>query len=233
MRLTHTLRWYCGVSSCQSKVFDEKTMFENHLELFHSGTYSSSQLPMLVESMKRPATELFECCPLCNYIPDSQQTSLVGRRVPDYVEKSHNLHKHIAAHLEGLALLSLPWHNDVDDIPSSRGTQEKEERSILSRDAGVKDLDDVSLVFDDPPSLELLVDNQQEQVNTLLSNAASGTPGNSESWEFLPSIPYVGQLDDLVLQNFVRQYLSTQLGELSPKPRMDSKIGNDSTRGDY
>jgi len=231
MRWGHTLRWYCGVPSCQNPVFDEQTVFENHMELFHPRTYSSSQLPMLIESMRRPVTEVFEYCPLCNYVPEIQQTSVSDRRTPVYVEKANNLHKHVATHLEGLALFSLPWQNDVYETSSSMETQSKEKRSTL-KNAGVSGLDVFSLKFDDPPKLELLGNEQQELETVSQSESTTDTSGESE-WGFLPSIPYDDHSQDRILQSLIRKYLSTHVEELGSKPSTDGELGVGSTRGDY
>jgi hypothetical protein len=230
MRWGHTLRWYCGVSSCQNQVFDEQTMFENHMELSHPGTYSSSQLPMLIETMRRPATEVFEYCPLCNYVPEIQQTSVGDRKTPVYVEKANKLYKHIATHLEGLALFSLPWQNDVDETSSSRETQSKEKKSTL-QNAGVNGLDEISLNFDDPPKLELLEDEQQEHENVSQSEATTDTSRGLE-WGYVPLIPYDGHSQDRILQSLIRKHLSTHVEELGSKQSTDGELGVGSTRGD-
>jgi hypothetical protein len=81
--------------------------------------------------MRRPAIEVFENCPLYNYVPEIQQISVSDRMMPVYVEKANNLHKHVATHLEVLVLFSLPWQYNVDETSSSRETQSKERRSTL------------------------------------------------------------------------------------------------------
>jgi hypothetical protein len=231
MKWEHTLQWYCGVSSCRNQVFDRQAMFENHMELSHRGTYNLSQLPMLIESMRRPATEVFEYCPLCNYIPEIQQTSANDRRTPVYAEKANNLNKHIATHLEGLALFSLPWQNDVDETSSSRETQSKEKRSTI-KNVGISGLDEISLSFDDPPKLELLEGTQQELENISLSEATTDTSSEPE-WGFVPSIPYDGHSQDRILQGLIRKYLSTHVEELGSKQSTDGELGVGSTPGDY
>jgi hypothetical protein len=231
MRGEHTLRWYCGVSSCQNRAFDELSLFENHMERCHPGTYSLSQLPMLTQSMRRPATEVFEYCPLCNYVPESQQTSASDQKKHIDIEKANNLHKHIATHLEGFALISLPWQNDANDTSSTGETQSKEKRSSL-KNAGNNGLDDVSLSFDDPPKLEPLGGELQE-LQTIPQSEETTDASRQYEWGFMPSIPYDGYTEDPTLQSFIRKHLSTHVEEVGSKHSIDSELKAGSTRGNY
>jgi hypothetical protein len=188
---------------------------------------------MLIESMRRPATELFEYCPLCNYVPESQQTFVGDQTTPIFIEKANNLHKHVATHLEGFALISLPWQNDENDANNSsrRGTQSKEKVSSL-KNAGVGGLDDVSLNFDDPPKFELFVDEQQELGTVSQSEEAPGASEESE-WGFMPSIPYGGHSEDRVLQSLIRKYLSSHPENQASNSSIDGEFRASSTRGNH
>lgn len=211
MRWDHTLRWYCGVSGCQNQVFDEQKMFENHMEHFHLGTYSSAQLPILVESMRRPATDIFECCPLCNYTPEDSQTIDGARSRPISVSTAISLHKHVATHLEGLALLSLPWQDNEDDRTSSgMQTLWREKRSTL-KNAGIGGVDeDVSLSFEDPPNIELLRNEHQDVENLPPYETSLDGSGEAE-WGFVPPLTYEGHSQDPRLQGLIRKQLNDEL----------------------
>jgi hypothetical protein len=207
-------------------------MFENHMELIHPGSYSSPQLAILSESMRRPATQVFQHCPLCNYVPEIQQNTAVNRKAQAQFAKTDNLHKHVAAHLEALALLSLPWQNDLGEGSSSMDSP-LEKRSTL-KDGGVDGLDDVSLAFDDPPKLDSLGDEQNE-LNNLLQHevpAVTAMTSREAEWGFVPSIPYDGHSQDRVLQNLLRKHLASQVEKLGMERKIERETGV-STEGKY
>lgn len=210
MQWEHTLQWHCRASNCQNQVFDEQAAFEHHMELLHSETFTSSQLPMLVESSRRPAAELFEYCPLCKYMPVAQQTSDGDQRNNDYLEKANHLHKHIATHLEELVLISLPWQDDINEISSSRDTPSKGRVSLNS--IGVGGLDDISLAFDDPPEFEFSKDEQPD-AEILLHSIESPDISQGPEWGFLPTLHYDGHLQDPLLQSLTLNYMSTHIEE--------------------
>lgn len=197
----------------------------------HSGAYSSSQLSIIVESMRRPAKEIFEYCPLCNYVPEIQQNIVVEVRKQAYVDKAKALHKHIATHLEELALFSLPWQDNLDENLPSDGTQ-SEEMSTLKHD-GVGDLDEISLTFHDPPkkAIKELADELDVKDSPDVI-ALSNAPWELQ-WGFLPKLSYGGQSDDRTLQKFIRRQLSAQVEEQVSNTIEASKIGVDSNRGSY
>ncbi|GIK05252.1 hypothetical protein Aspvir_009356 [Aspergillus viridinutans] len=173
--------------------------------------------------MRRPATVVFQYCPLCNYVPEIHPTTVANRKTRAHVANTDNLHKHVAAHLEELALLSLPWQDDMGEGSSSRDSPLEEKRSTL-KDAGVNGLDDVSLMFDDPPKLEPLADEPNE-FNNLFQPEAPTVDSREAEWGFVPSIPYDGHSEDRVLQNLMRKHLASQVEELGTKHRIEREIG--------
>jgi hypothetical protein len=204
-------------------------MFENHMELLHPGSYSSPQLAILSESMRRPATRVFQHCPLCNYVPEIQQNTVVNRKAQAHFANTDNLHKHVAAHLEALALLSLPWQNDMGEGSSSMDSP-LEKRSTLKNGA-VKGLDDVSLTFDDPPKLDPLGDEQNE-LNNLLQPKVPAVISREAEWGFVPSLPYDGHSQDRVLQNLLRKHLASQVEKMGTGRKIEPETGV-STEGKY
>ncbi|KAF7179370.1 hypothetical protein CNMCM7691_008303 [Aspergillus felis] len=173
--------------------------------------------------MRRPATVVFQSCPLCNYVPEIQQNTVVNRKTRAHVANTHNLHKHVAAHLEELALLSLPWQNNMGEDSSSRNSPLEENGSTL-KDVGLNGLDDVSLVFDDPPKIEPLADEPNELNKTFQPEVPTVASREAE-WGFVPSIPYDGQSEDRVLQSLMRKHLASQVEELGTKHRIEREIG--------
>ncbi|GFF61350.1 hypothetical protein IFM51744_10658 [Aspergillus udagawae] len=162
---------------------------------------------------------VFQYCPLCNYVPEIQHNTVVNRKVQAHFANTDNLHKHVAAHLEALALLSLPWQNDMGGGSSSMDSP-LEKRSTI-KNAGVNGLDDVSLTFDDPPKLDPLADEANE-LNDLQPEVAAATSREAE-WGFVPSIPYDGHSQDRVLQSLMRKHLASQVEELG----MNHRIGRE------
>lgn len=74
----------------------------------HSQDFTETQLPMLAKSSEQPAQDTFNSiCLLCDYVPGhfpgpfSQRDSQINT-----VDVTKDLQKHMAIHLESLAILS-------------------------------------------------------------------------------------------------------------------------------
>ena len=129
----------------------------------HSKDFSTAQLALLVEKSAQPAvdpltvitrSDEFEpgkrsICPLCPFSVDTMHISEPNTLVPDarsLVDGSKEMRDHIAAHLESIALLSLPEQEDLDNAASdevqsesarisSRGEDQDQEALFLTSDA--------------------------------------------------------------------------------------------------
>lgn len=135
MKWQHTIAWSCQACSHKSAVFDSKTKFEQHLLEKHHNTFTESQLPMIVQKSAHPASDTFSIltarnndtafgsryeCPLCEFFVEKagaqkrSDSTLLGAELPTN-EASKIIQNHIAAHLESLALLSLPEQDVLDE----------------------------------------------------------------------------------------------------------------------
>lgn len=135
MKWQHTIVWSCQAAGHKSIIFDSQVQFEQHMKEEHHDTFTESQLPMLVQKSAHPATDTFSVltarnndaasgshyeCPLCSFFVEkandqnNPDSALLGAEFP-INEAAKNIQNHIAAHLESIALLSLPEQDAVDD----------------------------------------------------------------------------------------------------------------------
>jgi hypothetical protein len=131
------LHWDCVAPIHDTESFDDADLYMEHMRRFHHGTFADSQLPVLAQMSARAESRLFTICPLCNHLPKdlAQKTSNLEVR-----ENQTALQKHIAQHLQSLALVSLGWLDDSKSNASS-----KRDNDLVMED------DTESLKFDDPP----------------------------------------------------------------------------------
>lgn len=152
MKWQHTIVWSCPAFDHKSTLFDSKDEFEQHMNQEHFATFTESQLPLLVQKSAHPASDTFSVltarnnpaaaqsryeCPLCDFFvekPDDQNNSdsaLLGAEIPTN-NPAKVIQHHIAAHLESIALLSLPEQDNLDDDFSiardSEGTKKNSTR---------------------------------------------------------------------------------------------------------
>lgn len=119
------VRWTCNAKQHGSaQVFDSQQKFEDHLRTQHASTVSEKQLPIITKRSGGPAAEIFTRCPLCSWDPTAQiqrkdapdGSANGGLEISDakVVEKAmkirlrNQLQRHIADHLQLIALRSLP-----------------------------------------------------------------------------------------------------------------------------
>jgi hypothetical protein len=107
----HSLEWYCDAAAHKPEVFSDRISFQKHMKMYHSGTFTESQLPVISELAAPRSSRPFTICPLCNCIPEDIELERknIGSNALDL------LPKHIAGHLKSLALISLPWREDIKD----------------------------------------------------------------------------------------------------------------------
>lgn len=95
--LSHRKEWYCTADCEKSFVFQSD--FEDHMRQTHSSTFSEHQLGALVDICQRPVEENSKTqCPLCT----------------ETVISTKQLCRHLARHLEALAMFALPQNKDED-----------------------------------------------------------------------------------------------------------------------
>ncbi len=192
MQWEHTLQWRCNARGHPPQTFGREQDFEDHMRLSHAGTFSEPQLPLLKRRSAQPAPETFFSCPLCGYLPSECSEELGNGK------KSEDLPNHVAAHLQDIALVSLPWRRDLEEIASSNTTSAPRARgSVL----GLQDERSLSSFEDTPPELT----DDTEPIN----EAQVGTPDRGfreHEWAFIMFPHYEGHMTDPILIPFMSKF---------------------------
>lgn len=217
MQWQHTLIWSCQAPGHESKPFNSKIEFERHMRLEHPHAFTESQLPMLVQKSAQPASDtftalarqsdnsfsdMFRVCPLCPFSLEGGDLSSQNRSSEFLDIKSTDamskvIRDHLAAHLESIALLSLPERDHLDDADSN------ERQSQDTRDT--VDWTDQELP---PPYFD------EGESPSLLSSLEPFPPAKQlreEDWDFVledPRVnrtPFTVQGQDPTLREFVRR----------------------------
>lgn len=103
--LAHRKEWVCS-AGCEES-FSLQTEFEDHMRNTHAKAFSEHQLVALVDMCQRPVEEDSEAqCPLCVAPMGSMK----------------QLCRHLARHLESLALFALPRSKDEDKEEAEFGS---------------------------------------------------------------------------------------------------------------
>ncbi|KAF7874884.1 hypothetical protein EAF04_002058 [Stromatinia cepivora] len=222
MQWQHAVVWCCQVVGHESTVYHSEEDFKQHLRQEHENAFNESQLSMIVKKAAQPVSDLFDtldltlngkesgadkagACPLCPFSVEISEDN----QVPDNLEvaktskpASKKLCDHIAAHMEAIALLSLPERDDLDDA----GSNEREsENTYHSLDQNAMDL----------PPVTSIIDNENEEV-TPDRVQPSTEPESSEhmsrdDWNYVFEDQRVKSGQDLepahdpTLQEFVRR----------------------------
>lgn len=144
-----SLQWCCDAPIHGSMFFGDEEAYKMHLRQGHKGRFAESQLSFLAQLNVRPEAQIFTVCPICMELPeevkekhDNQMTS----------EAQEALQIHVAAHLESLALISVPWLDGPESCQSS-------ERDSTQRESNSGHLIGSKPSFLDPPNLELPITN--------------------------------------------------------------------------
>jgi hypothetical protein len=113
------VRWTCNAKHESPADFSSEKAFVDHMKDVHPKVATKSQLPIITKRSGKPAVQMFGNCPLCGWVPDSNQNqdSVVQEQGEDDVKAimeadkirmKSKLNKHIAEHLQDIALRSLP-----------------------------------------------------------------------------------------------------------------------------
>lgn len=124
----HQRNWIC-LYQCDMS-FPSSGLLKQHMIDHHPGTFTESQLPILLDMCERPADpNEVESCPLCG-----EEMIL------------HVLRNHVAAHLEDLALFVLPLENDDPNSDADSDHAERPPENDIR--LGVEDLSSISSFHD-------------------------------------------------------------------------------------
>jgi len=160
---THRLEWVCTFGDCGSRSFETAASFQSHLEFRHSTLFTAAQIPAAISQCQEPVGKIpLNACPLCQVcdcdkLEIKKQDSLCGKcnnvweaslrktqRVqamadPSILEKPlygtpKDFRRHLARHMEQLALFALPKHlssGDSDgDVGSNNAAADLEQDSL-------------------------------------------------------------------------------------------------------
>ncbi|UKZ96464.1 uncharacterized protein TrAFT101_011253 [Trichoderma asperellum] len=168
----HTMTWYCEMDhsddDADSKKFDDKGDFMQHLSATHGGTITRPQILAKARRNKTVTIRDPFTCPLCDCCPEEV--------IPRLTEKPYELlSTHIARHLKSLAFFSLSYIDYKEDSSSSS--------MVRSRTDGTSGIDNSNATrlnshygsFDDiPPTIvgdiAVLVDGLQFDITPELEN---------------------------------------------------------------
>jgi len=173
----------CGVSNFDKQpwLFHSQDALEEHMKAIHLSLFSASQISVLAKRSKR-ASRPTSVCPFgC--------TSF-----------SNTFYQHVAAHLQDLALMSLPWRDDV----ASDDSEAESVITIASRRESQLGLNDIAKLLSryertgNIGDLEVAISNAEQ--------AISATPKDHPDRAAMPSIlgsmlssryERTGNIDDL------------------------------------
>lgn len=202
MKWQHTIVWFCPASQHKSELFNSDIGLEQHMRREHSKDFTESQLPILVQKCAQPSSDPFTAlasqndevrsenmrsCPLCPFSVEKANAqpetdpSLLGADDPtDIIDKL--IRNHVAAHLESIALLSLPEQNDLENAASNELQSESAKNDSRQEDNNLP-----PAVFDDDdddlppetyyfrPAIQVLPDTDVEDWEYVYSRSRQRT----------------------------------------------------------
>ncbi|RSL42018.1 hypothetical protein CEP53_012425 [Fusarium sp. AF-6] len=172
----HTELWQCDVGHSETKYFDQKDHYLDHLKAQHDGQFTSSQIQGRARRSKKTATREPFVCPLCDCIPDD-----IERIVH---EKPYSkLTTHIRRHLKFISFFSLSYLDvDFGDSESTTGSSSEDNEEKASRSSHSLDrLKDVSL--SDIPETEITGHSRRVQ-GEVFPDIPLDT--DDSDWSFIP-----------------------------------------------
>ncbi|KAL9039342.1 MAG: hypothetical protein Q9214_004918, partial [Letrouitia sp. 1 TL-2023] len=151
MKWHHTLVWSCQAPRHTHLKFDTSAECEAHMRREHIQDVSSTQIALLVEKSAQPAADPLEVllredeagpqersvCPLCPFAVDNARIPEPYSLVPDAsapIDGMKQMRDHIVAHLESIALLSLPEKEELNNAASDELQSESAKRSSRGAD---------------------------------------------------------------------------------------------------
>lgn len=201
---SHQLYWVCTHQSHEPSTFGSEGEFGEHLQQNHSGTFTKAQIPLLKQrGQRRPYCPL-KFCPFCfdpAFSGLSESSNVHGSPAVD------GLLNHVQGHLQGIAAMSLPWLDDVDEASSGRSSTNAAPGWSSEMDALDVALDFQDIGMDSRPG------DETYDVEPSLSTQENS---HSQEWTFLSYRAYSGHERDPVLQPFLRKlYLGLSPGSNS------------------
>lgn len=142
----HTLVWICPTPRHANLKFDTSAECEAHIREEHGDDISMTQISVVVEKSARPAADpldvitridesgkLARCvCPFCSFSADRTNISDIMNDTNDSATLAvspKEMRDHIVAHLEFIALLSLPEQDELENAASDEVQSESAKAS--------------------------------------------------------------------------------------------------------
>ncbi len=176
---------HCTAYSCQAEghedtLYHSKVEFEKHIRIEHPKAFTESQLPTLLKKSLHRSSDPFDSlaltrredstasdnlrvCPLCAFDLFSEGLSSGHELDTEQITDAHSkkIRHHIAAHLESIALLSLPERDDVEDGATSERTTEGGNASLDGHDLPLPD-------FGDDANIDLPIRTEESAADELV-----------------------------------------------------------------
>ncbi|KAH7125707.1 hypothetical protein B0J11DRAFT_312300 [Dendryphion nanum] len=210
IRLEHRLQWRCAAKSHRKnpKIFSTRQDFELHMLEDHVGSFPESQLSLLAENSARPVGPVFDSCPLCD--PAAEQELDPGNGII-----RSPLDRHILNHMIFLALRSLPWIEDGEEVASSDRTTRPPTRGTV-RD-----------IFTEDANMDQTEQAARSPIESPLDESSQYTPDEPSSrqleWGIILSSQPTGSLCfDPILHSFLIKSTYLQL-YMKHYPKLDTK----------
>lgn len=234
MKWQHTIVWFCPASQHKSELFDSKIGLEQHIQREHWNDFTESQLPILIQKCAQPssdpfavltcqnnmaASESMRSCPLSPFSIDNVNTQRQTETPPfnaddpnDGIEKT--IRNHIAAHLESIALLSLPEQNDLDNAASDELQSESAKNSSRQGD---KDLPEA--IFDHNDDVWQTTAPNPNEIISLDLEIQVPPVSELEDWDYFytqsrQKVVFPEPYQDPVLKGFVEEARDREMAKL-------------------
>lgn len=193
------VRWTCNAKHESPAVFSSEEAFVGHMKNVHPKVATRSQLPIITKRSGKPAAQMFVNCPLCGWVPDTNQTQVA--EVQELSEKDikgildatqirvkTKLNKHIAEHLQDIALRSLPEEIFRSEDESIRSVSSSTSSTVsMSSDLEIttSEVDFICATPLDKPKEEDLGETISDDVQGHWSQELTTTDSRTESWGWL------------------------------------------------
>ncbi|KAL9600267.1 MAG: hypothetical protein Q9219_003312 [cf. Caloplaca sp. 3 TL-2023] len=203
MKWQHTLVWSCHAPRHTQLKFDTATECEAHMRQDHSQEISSAQISLLVEKSAQPAADPLavllreddagrSVCPLCPFAVENTRVPEPHGLIPDAsasVDNMKQMRDHIAAHLESIALLSLPEQEELENAASDEVQSESARRSSRGDDHDREPLFPTADAWDDY--------NMSKEIDSSPLSVDPASLTEDEDWIFLlRKIPFRESKED-------------------------------------
>jgi hypothetical protein len=225
--------WICFATAHQPQSFADEAEYRNHMKDIHPGTFAPSELPELARMGRRSTFQVFDRCPFCDFLPDEtkqlacepkEQVSDTSGSVLLSHEAQGSLQRHIATHLEEIALCSVRWLDD-DDGESITSSIRKEVED-LRRSGDIPMFKDLPVL---DPEVDAYIDIDWKRVlpfSDILQDSPPLIPIESQgefNWETWLD-PYEGHQNDHELVPFVKRYNEYMKTREPPTLELGSKL---------